>query len=76
MKVRYYLSGIILIISCFVLFSLIGQFNTYSWMNVTIHYIVVIIGFMLLTLGIVSMILFLKNEKKMRNIIKLRRIIL
>jgi hypothetical protein len=62
MKVRYYLTGLILIIFGFIVFSLIGVLNRYTWMNFTYHIIVTLIGFIFIFLGILSMIIFLKGK--------------
>ena len=52
----------ILIISGFLTFSLIGVFNDYIWMNFTYHIILTMIGFIFIFVGIISMVVFLKQE--------------
>jgi uncharacterized membrane protein len=67
MKIIYYIVGVILIISGFLSFSLIGEFNDYIWMNFTYHIILTIVGFILILLGIFSMIIFLKQKDTKEN---------
>ena len=62
MKFRYYIIGLILILLGFLVFSLIGVLNEYTWMNFTYHIIVTLVGFILIFLGILSMIIFLKRK--------------
>ena len=62
MKIIYFIFGMILIISGFLTFSLIGVFNDYIWMNFTYHIILTMIGFIFIFLGIISMVVFLKQE--------------
>ncbi len=64
MKVRYYLIGLILIILGFLSFVSIAVLNEYSWMNITYHIILTISGFLLIALGIISMIIFLRPKNK------------
>ena len=67
MRVRYYLTGLILIISGFLAFSFIGVLNEYSWMNITYHIIVVLLGFLLISLGIICMLIFLREKEKVTS---------
>jgi uncharacterized membrane protein len=67
MRIIYYIVGVILIISGFLSFSLIGVFNDYIWMNFTYHIILTIVGFILILLGIFSMIIFLKQKDTKEN---------
>jgi len=67
MKIRYYLTGLILIILGFLAFTSIAVLNEYSWMNLTYHIIVTLIGFIFIFLGILSVILFLGEEKKVTS---------
>jgi len=67
MRFRYYLSGLILIISGFLAFSFIGVLNEYSWMNITYHIIVVLLGFLLISLGIICMLIFLREKEKVTS---------
>ena len=67
MKVRYYITGLILIILGFLAFTSIAVLNEYSWMNLTYHIIVILIGFIFIFLGILSMILFRGEEKKVTS---------
>ena len=62
MKSIYFIFGMILIISGFLTFSLIGVFNDYIWMNFTYHIILTMIGFIFIFVGIISMVVFLKQE--------------
>ena len=62
MKIIYFIFGMILIISGFLTFSLIGVFNDYIWMNFTYHIILTMIGFIFIFVGIISMVVFLKQE--------------
>jgi len=62
MRVRYYITGLILIILGFLAFSLIAVLNEYSWMNFTYHIIVILAGFILIFLGVISMIIFKKQD--------------
>jgi len=62
-KFRYYIIGLILIILGFLTFVFIAVLNEYDWMNFTYHIIVVLLGFLLISLGIISMIMFLRSEK-------------
>ncbi len=62
MKIIYFIFGMILIFSGFLSFSLIGVFNDYIWMNFTYHVILTLIGFIFIFLGIISMVVFLKQE--------------
>jgi ABC-type transport system involved in multi-copper enzyme maturation permease subunit len=55
--------GLILIICSTIMFSLIGVFNQNIWMNFTYHIIITLSGFIMLSLGIISMILFVKEKK-------------
>lgn len=63
MKTILFIIGIILIICSTIMFSLIGVFNQYTWMNFTYHIIITLAGFIMLSLGIISMILFVKEKK-------------
>ena len=67
MRFRYYLSGLILIISGFLAFSFIGVLNEYSWMNISYHIIVVLLGFLLISLGIICMLIFLRWKEKVTS---------
>ena len=62
MKIIYFIFGMILIISGFLTFSLIGVFNDYIWMNFTYHIILTMIGFIFIFVGIISMVVFLKQD--------------
>jgi len=62
MKFRYYITGLILIISGFITFSLIGVFNEYFWMNFTYHLIITLFGFILIFLGIFLMMMFIQKK--------------
>ncbi|MFE3846156.1 hypothetical protein ACFL1L_04780 [Thermoplasmatota archaeon] len=64
MKFRYYIIGLILIILGFLAFVSIAVLNEYTWMNLTYHLIVTLFGFLLIGLGIISMILFLRKKEK------------
>ena len=66
MKIRYYITGLILIISGFLSFSLIAVLNNYYWMNFTYHIFVVLLGFLLICLGIISMIMLLRFEERVK----------
>lgn len=63
MKTILFIIGLILIICSTLMFSLIGVFNQYIWMNFTYHIIITLAGFIMLSLGIISMILFVKEKK-------------
>jgi hypothetical protein len=63
MKIIFYILGVILIIASFLIFSSIGVFNNYIWMNFTYHIIIVLTGFIVLSLGIISMIMFTREKK-------------
>ena len=64
MKYIYYIIGLILIILGFLAFSLIGLLNEYTWMNLTYHLIVSFLGFLFISIGIISMIIFLRQKEK------------
>jgi len=53
MKIIYFIIGLVLIIGSSLIFSLIGVFNNYIWMN--------------LSLGIISMVVF-QREKSTKEI--------
>ena len=63
-KFRYYITGLILILLGFLAFVSIAVLNEYSWMNLTYQIFAILIGFIFIFLGILSMILFLEEEKK------------
>ena len=67
MKIRYFIIGMILIILGFIVFTLIGIYNNYAWMNLNIHLQITVAGFILLILGILSMILFYKQDGKTKK---------
>ena len=67
MRFRYYLSGLILIILGFLAFSFIGVLNEYSWMNISYHIIVALLGFLLISLGIICMLIFLRGKEKVTS---------
>ena len=67
MKIRYFIIGMILIILGFIVFTLIGIYNTYAWMNLNIHLQITVAGFILLILGILAMILFYKQDEKTKK---------
>jgi len=67
MKIRYFIIGMILIILGFFVFTLIGIYNNYAWMNLNIHLQITVAGFILLILGILSMILFYKQDEKTKK---------
>ena len=62
MKFRYYIIGLILIIIGFSAFSFIAVLNKYVWMNLTYHILVTIFGFLLIGIGIISMIIYLHQK--------------
>ena len=64
MKYIYYIIGVILIILGFLAFSLIGLLNEYTWMNQTYHLIVSFLGLLFICIGIISMIIFLRQKEK------------
>ena len=47
--------------------TLIGIYNNYAWMNLNIHVQITVAGFILLILGILSMILFYKQDEKTKK---------
>ncbi len=67
MKIRYFIIGMILIVLGFIVFTLIGIYNTYAWMNLNTHLQITVAGFILLILGILSMILFYKQDEKTKK---------
>jgi len=64
MDFRYYITVLILIISEFLIFSLIGVLNRYSWMNLTYNIMVALLGCFLIIIGIIDMIMFLIQKEK------------
>ena len=66
MKIIYFIIGLVLIIGSSLIFSLIGVFNNYIWMNLTNHIIITIFGFIVLSLGIISMVVF-QREKSIKE---------
>ena len=67
MKIIYFIIGLVLIIGSSLIFSLIGVFNNYIWMNLTNHIIITLTGFIVLSLGIISMVVF-QREKSTKEI--------
>ena len=67
MKIGYFIIGIILIILGFITFTLIGIYNNYIWMNLNTHLQITEAGFILLIIGISSMILFYKQDEKTKK---------
>jgi len=67
MKIGYFIIGIILIILGFITFTLIGIYNNYVWMNLNTHLKITAAGFILLIIGISSMILFYKQDEKTKK---------
>ena len=62
MKIIYFIIGLVLIIGSSLIFSLIGVFNNYIWMNLTNHIIITLTGFIVLSLGIISMVVFQREK--------------
>ena len=67
MKIVYFIIGMILISLGFIVFTLIGIYNNYYWMNLNTHLQITAAGFILLIIGISSMILFYKQEEKTKK---------
>jgi len=51
----------------FCVFTLIGVANTHSWMDTNIHLQIIAAGFILLIIGILSMIFFYKQGEKTKK---------
>jgi hypothetical protein len=62
MKIRYFITGLILIILGFSAFTFIAVLNRYVWMNVTYHILVTIIGFIFIGIGSICMNIFLHQK--------------
>ncbi len=63
MKLRYFLIGLIFIILGFLAFSYMAVANKYLEINSSMPLILIAIGFFLIFLGIISMFLFLMEDK-------------
>jgi rubredoxin len=63
LKIIFFIVGLLLIIGGFLSFSSIAVVNAYYREYTASNYLLILIGFILIFLGIISMYLFIKEEK-------------
>jgi len=60
-QILYFIIGLILILCAFLSFAAIGIQNAQIRSDLTIHYLLIALGFILMVIGIIAMIQFVKK---------------
>ena len=67
MKLLFFILGLLLVIGGFLSFASIAIANIYFEENLNVQYTLISIGFILIVLGIISLIYFIREDKTRKS---------